>query len=133
MVSPANPGKAHNYNDVKNAVVHEMVHAYNSVLNSDVELWMNEGLAVYLANQKPSENFYKHYCVPKLFQIHTDNNMQFAGFGGYQFAYTYIDYLVNQYGVNKVLQFAKTGDYENTFGKSEKEIYNEWKELFTAK
>jgi hypothetical protein len=36
LTSPANPGNAHGYDDVKNASVHEMVHAYNSLLNAQM-------------------------------------------------------------------------------------------------
>ncbi len=134
LLSPAGFAETqHGYNSIKNAVVHEMVHAYNSVLNSNMELWMNEGLAVYLANQKPSEDFYKYFSFPRLCQLHTTNNLDFEGFGGYQFAYNFIEYLTKEYGFKKVLQLAKNSSYEDTFGKSEEEIYNNWKITFAAK
>lgn len=134
ILSPASFAKTqHDYNSIKNAVVHEMVHAYNSVLNSNMGLWINEGLAVYLANQKPNEDFYKYFSFPKLCQLHTTNNLDFSAFGGYQFAYNFIEYLTKEYGFEKVLQLAKSFSYEDTFGKSEEEIYADWKSMFAAK
>lgn len=38
LTSPANPGKVHDYDNNKYAVLHEMVHAYVSVLNPKVQL-----------------------------------------------------------------------------------------------
>lgn len=133
LLSPANTNSDHSYDSIKNAVVHEMVHAYNSVLNPNMKLWFNEGLAVYLAGQKPVDDFYKYFSIPEISQMHTADNAEFSEFGGYQFAYTYIAYLAEKYGFHRVLEFAKTADYEQTFGKSEKEIYSEWKELFDIK
>lgn len=133
LLSPASFAQTHhNYNSIKNAVVHEMVHAYNSVLNSNMELWFNEGLAVYLANQKPNEDFYKYFSFPRLCQLHTTNNLDFADIGGYEFSYCFFDYLSEKYGFEKALQLAKTSDYEGIFEKSEEEIYNEWKNEFAV-
>lgn len=134
LLSPASFAETeHDYNSIKNAVVHEMVHAYNSVLNPNMELWLNEGLAVYLANQKPNEGFYKYFSFPKLCQLYTTDNLDFASFGGYQFAYNFIEYLTKKHGFEKVFQLAKTSDYEGVFGKTEEEIYKTWKSTFAAK
>lgn len=133
MLSPASFAETtHDYNSIKNTVVHEMVHAYNSILNSNMELWFNEGLAVYLANQKPNENFYRYFSFPKLYQLHPANNIDFADIGGYQFAYNFIEHLTKEYGFEKILQLAKNSSYEDTFGKSEEEIYNDWKNEFAV-
>ena len=58
LTSPANPGKVHNYDNNKQAVLHEMVHAYVSILNPHVRLWLTEGTTLYLTNGEP---FYKKY------------------------------------------------------------------------
>jgi len=44
----------------------------------------------------------------------------------YDFAHTYIEYLDKTFGWNKVLVFLRENNYENAFGQSEKEIYNNW-------
>lgn len=58
LTSPANPGKMHDYDNNKYAVLHEIVHAYVSVMNKDIDLWLTEGMANYLSNGVP---FYKDY------------------------------------------------------------------------
>ena len=58
--------------------------------------------------------------------------MSFAISGGYQFSYTYVDYLIRTYGFDKTIKLVKTGSYENTFGKTEQEIYNDWKASFAV-
>lgn len=37
LTSPANPGKVHDYDNNKYAVLHEIVHAYVSVMNGDLD------------------------------------------------------------------------------------------------
>lgn len=127
LTSPANPGKEHNYDDVKYAVLHEMVHGYVSVLNDKVQLWITEGMALYLGNGEP---FHKSYLqsmeIPSYSDIQTRNPIKFSNMGGYTFAHTYIDYLEVTYGWDKVLELVKTEKYEKVFAKSEKEIYQEW-------
>lgn len=127
LTSPANPGKVHDYNNNKNAVLHEIVHAYISVLNPDIHLWLTEGTALYLTNGEP---FYKEYLndmsIPAYSDTLTRNPIRFANCGGYELAHTYIEYIDTQYGWDKVLELIKTENYEECFGKSEEDIYNEW-------
>jgi hypothetical protein len=56
LTSPANPGKVHDYDNNKQAALHEMVHAYVSIINPHIRLWLTEGMALYLSNAEP---FYK--------------------------------------------------------------------------
>lgn len=129
LTSPANPGKAHQYNDVKQAVLHEMVHACISTLNPDIRLWLTEGMALYLANGEP---FYREYLermqVPSLKDTRTGNPVKFADMGGYTFSSTYIEYLKEKYGWDSVLKLIKTENWKTSLGKSEEEIYKEWTE-----
>jgi hypothetical protein len=125
LTSPANPGKVHDYNNNKNAALHEMVHAYISVLNPHIKLWLTEGTALYLTNANP---FNKALIkdIPSYSDIQTRNPIKFSNMYGYDFANTYIEYLDNTYGWDKVLKLIKTEDYEGVFGKSSHEIYDEW-------
>jgi hypothetical protein len=93
LTSPANPGKVHGYEDCKMAVLHEMVHAYNYLMNRHMPLWLNEGVALYLSNGNPPDNLYKISQVPTLQDTRTKNPVKFSNMGGYDFAYTYIEYL----------------------------------------
>lgn len=49
LTSPANPGEVHDYDNNKYAVLHEIVHAYISVINKDIDLLLTEGVALYLS------------------------------------------------------------------------------------
>lgn len=132
LTSPANPGKVHDYDNNKYAVLHEIVHAYVSVINSNVELWLTEGTALYLSNGEPFERDILNYCnIPTYEQTCTGNPIEFSNCGGYTFAHTYIEYLEKTYGWNKVLELIKTQDYESCFGKSKKAIYDGWVEFIT--
>lgn len=127
LTSPANPGKVHDYDNNKYAVLHEIVHAYVSVMNPGIDLWLTEGMALYLSNGEP---FYKEYLddmeVPAYEEICTRNPIRFSDSGGYTFAHTYMEYLDQTYGWEKVLELIRTGDYQGVFGKSGEEIYKEW-------
>ena len=127
LTSPTNPGPVHSYDNNKYAVLHEVVHAYISVRNSDISLWLTEGIALYLSN---GEEFYKDYlndiAIPTYKDTCTQNPIRFSKCGGYTFAHTYIEYIDVTYGWNQVLQLIATEDYEECFKKSQKEIYEEW-------
>lgn len=129
LTSPANPGKEHDYESVKNAVLHEMVHAYNYLLNPDMSYWLDNGIAGYLSGQTPEYPVYAYSEIPTFRQTRSDwllTPIQFAGFGGYECSYTYVEYLDDAYGWESVMTLAKTGDSDAAFGKTEKEIYDEW-------
>lgn len=129
LTSPANPGNVHDYNNNKYAVLHEIVHAYVSVLNEDIALWLTEGVALYLSNGEPFQKEYLETMgVPTYKEICSNNPITFSDCGGYTFAHIYIEYLEKTYGWDKVMQLIKTEDYQASFGKSQKEIYDEWAE-----
>lgn len=76
-----------------------------------------------LGKHKGAVHKIKEFC--KIFVI-TNNLLTFSNCGGDTFAHTYIEYLDVTYGWDNVLAFIETEDYESCFGKSKKEIYNEW-------
>lgn len=127
LTSPANPGAEHSYDSNKYAVLHEIVHAYVSVINKDIDLWLTEGTALYLSNGDP---FYKekleYFTIPTYNDTNSNNPITFSNSGGYTFAHTYIEYLDKTYGWDKVLKLIETENYKECFDKSKKEIYEEW-------
>lgn len=127
LTSPANPGAVHTYDNNKYAVLHEIVHAYISVRNPDIHLWLTEGTALYLSN---GDEFYKDYLneisIPTYKDTCTGNPIRFSNCGGYTFAHTYIEYIDVTYGWDSVLLLIETEDYAECFGKSQEEIYEEW-------
>lgn len=127
LTSPANPGKVHDYDNNKHAVLHEIVHAYISVLNDDIQLWLTEGMALYLSNGEP---FYRVYIqtmgIPTYEDTCTKNPITFEKCGGYTFSNTYVEYIDKTYGWDQMLELIKTEDYEACLHKSREEIYDEW-------
>lgn len=127
LTSPANPGKMHTYDNNKYAVLHEIVHAYVSVMNENIDLWLTEGVALYLSNGEP---FYREYIesygMPTYQDTCSNNPLAFSDCGGYAYAHTYIEFIDKTYGWDKVLDLLETENYEECFGKSKKEIYDEW-------
>lgn len=127
LTSPANPGKEHTYDNIKYAVLHEIVHAYVSVMNSHIQLWLTEGVALYLSNGDPlTKDMIDNIGIPSYENTQTSNPITFSNCGGYSFAHIYIEYLEKEYGWDKVLELLQTEDYEKVFGKSSEDIYKEW-------
>ena len=127
LTSPANPGPAHTYDDNKYAVLHEIVHAYISVMNPDIQLWLTEGCALYLSNgDEFSTSYLEYFSVPEYEDILSGSPLRFSKCHGYTFAHTYIEYLDKTYGWDKVLELIRTQDYVSVFGKTNREIYDEW-------
>ena len=110
LTSPARPGAAHDYATVRDAVSHELVHAYVSTMNPDVRLWLTEGMALHLTNGKPLPPGYAggHY-LPTFEQTQTGNPIEFNEIGGYDLAHTYIAYVERNVGVGEGAQAGPDG------------------------
>ena len=53
--------------------------------------------------------------------------IKFSNMGGYAYSYSYVEYLDKIYGWDRVIAYASgEEDYQQAFGKSEREIYAEW-------
>lgn len=129
LTSPANPGKVHDYKNNKYAALHEMVHAYVSVINPKISLWLTEGMALYMTNGITyNKDYYESVNIPSYKDIQTKNPIKFTKIGGYNLAHTYIEYLDVTYGWDKVLDLLKSQNYEEVFDVSGKEIYKNWVE-----
>lgn len=126
LSSPAEVTNQASYDRRKYAAPHELVHALNSILNSKMPLWLNEGAALYLTNGDPPDDLYDNSPIPTLQQMDTKSPVGFSNIGGYYFAHTYIEYLDKTYGWEKVLMLLKTSDYNNAFGSAKETIYQEW-------
>ncbi len=127
MVSPNTPVKGHTHDTILTAALHELVHSVVYHVNPKLSYFWDNGLATYLADQIPAERDYQSRKIPSMLDMHTENGLNFGNMGGYAFSYLYIEYLDKAYGWNKVMQYASgDGGYEEVFGRSETEIYNEW-------
>ena len=66
--------------------------------------------------------------IPSYEDTSTRNPIRFADCQGYTFSQTYIEYIDKTYGWDKVVELIGTEDYETCFGKSQRDIYDEWVE-----
>ena len=127
LVSPYTPVEVHTHESILQAALHEYVHALVHQVNPGLSYFWDNGLATYLAGQKPDEIAFLQMQAPTLSDMHTENGLKFGNMGGYSFSYKYIEYLDKTYGWDKVLDFASgKGTYEEVFGKSEQALYDEW-------
>ena len=127
LVSPYTPVEVHAHETILQAALHEYVHALVHQVNPELSYFWDNGLATYLAEQKPDETEFLHMQAPTLSDMHTENGLKFGNMGGYAFSYKYIEYLDKTYGWDKVMDFASgKGSYEAVFGKSEQALYDDW-------
>ena len=132
MVSPYTPVKSHDHDSILNATLHELVHSIVYQINPKLSYFFDNGLATYLAKQKPEEKDMNSRSVPTLDDMHTENGLKFGNMGGYAFSYKYIEYLDKTYGWEKVVAYASgKGNYEEVFKKSEENIYKDWSEYIS--
>ncbi|MBN1312182.1 MAG: hypothetical protein JXB30_12250 [Anaerolineae bacterium] len=127
VTSPENPGSQHTYDDILEIIVHEYVHTLVYQQNEMPDIWLDEGMATYLAGQK--SNFTAP--VPSFEALQQQDMNSFLDNDGYAYSYAYVDYLVSTYGNDKVVDLIKTNDYEGTFGKSQRDVYTDWVSFMT--
>jgi hypothetical protein len=120
--SPENPGSEHTYADMLDILVHEHVHTLIRRLNDMPNVWLDEGLAVYLAGQESR----LPETLPGFETMQKDDLGVFLDHDGYAVGYAYMAYLDAVYGNEKIIQLIRTNDYPSAFGKSAFEIYTEW-------
>ena len=122
VTSPENPGSEHTYDDILEIIVHEYVHTLVYQKNEMPNIWLDEGVATYLAGQKSE----LPPTIPGFEALQAEDMSTFLDNDGYAFSYVYVEYLVKAYGNAKVIRLIETNDYDGVFGKSAMEIYNEW-------
>jgi hypothetical protein len=127
MLSPNTPIKAHTHDAILQATLHELVHSINYHINPDLSYFWDNGLATYIAGQTPGADSYDIDQIPSISDMHTENGLKFGNMGGYAFSCLYIEYLDKTYGWDKVAAYAKgEGTYQDIFGKTEQELYDDW-------
>jgi hypothetical protein len=123
LTSPENPGRQHTYEDMLDIAVHEYVHTQVYRVNENADIWLDEGLASYLAGQR--SDFYD-VAVPSFERMQSQSQGEFVENGGYTWGYSYVEFLVETYGAEKVVELVRTNDYEGSLGKSKSAVYDEW-------
>lgn len=131
MVSPNAKIRVHNHDSIMSAATHEFVHTINFQINPQLSYWIDNGVATYLAHQSPGSPL--SMPVPTIGDMKSEDEVRFGNTGGYQFSYTYIEFLDKKYGWNSVLDLIRgQKTYNEIFSKSEQDIYNEWVEFLKA-
>lgn len=133
MVNPSN-ADGRPYSDFMKVIIHEFTHVVIMNINPDVyniPSWLNEGVAVFEAKQdegteqvilkaKSSNKF------PSLEDLET-NVSAFGNNGGYQFSYSIIQYIVKNYGYDKLIALIKSPtDFDKILGVSKDDFQKEW-------
>lgn len=127
MVSPNTAVKGHTHDSILNATLHELVHSIVFQINHELSYFWDNGLATYLAYQKPSKEDLTSFSIPSMEDMKTENGLKFGNMGGYAFSYNYVEFLDKKFGWDKVMAYASgAGTYEQIFQKSEADIYREW-------
>jgi hypothetical protein len=138
MVSPLNPGSVHSYASLMQAIIHELTHT--AVLNARGERglaglpkWLNEGYAFYEAYQM---NDYMRRTVksrllekapPTWIQLDTASIVEFGNMDGYAFSTMIIEFLVNKYGFEKLLNLIMTPEnMDAIYGISKGDLEKQW-------
>lgn len=134
MVSPSNPGPTHDFEGMIQVAVHEFAHTVvNGAANGKkVPKWLNEGIAAYESGQMNSqrrrvlEKAVAGDAIPAISDIPSDSKA-FGNMGGYQYSYTITEFLVKEYGWEKVRELVrKPHEVRDIFGVSEAELSVKW-------
>ncbi len=129
ITSPQAPGPEHTYESVVQAAVHEYVHVLTYRVNRNLDHWLMEGIAVYLAQQVPSDGMVRDTAEAITYErFAKTNSIQFANVGGYALSYTLIAYIEETYGWDKVMALIEPGaTYESVLGRSKRDVFEAWR------
>lgn len=138
MVSPLNPGSIHTYASLMQVIVHEFVHMAVSYARGDkddtgMSRWLNEGYAQYEAgqvNEKVRKNVELSVTAnapPTWSQLDSLSMMEFGNMNGYGLSVTIVEFLVNTYGIDKLVLLIKAPEnFENIYGLPETTLEKQW-------
>ena len=107
MVSPLNPGTVHTYESLMKVIVHEFTHVLVGKINSNTDMYLNEGIAVVEGNQmninmknylKEAINLNKLPTIDEMINSFDDLNQPYVVSGGF------VEFLINTYGYDKVVE-----------------------------
>ncbi len=99
----------HKKMEVKKLLTHELCHIFNSKINKTNLMWVDEGAALFLANQHKSGNFTKKELNLFSNNFFTENmNLRlFAENNGYKISYRVIKKIVGKYNKKKILELLR--------------------------
>ncbi len=133
-----NPDVAHSYGmareDIIKVVVHEMIHVFENLYGHSKIPVMSEGIALYFAEQKNINSIKTaikniNEISEHLFKTQSCNELGGVR-GAYSLAYTVIEYILENYGEEKLQLYFLSQSKEpfEILGTKEKEFIEGWKE-----
>lgn len=135
IASPLKPPYGSDFDGVVNTAVHEFVHIIVNKINNKIPRWLNEGIASYEAKDNNQEwikktvrNGLLNNNLPEFRDLDTGDDFEtFFNRDGYQYAYTIVEYIVEEFGYGKLNKFIQTPDrYLEIFGLTEIQMQEKW-------
>ncbi|MCD6346750.1 MAG: hypothetical protein J7L96_04945 [Bacteroidales bacterium] len=131
LISPLNPPGNHSYESVMDGLIHELVHVcVANTTKRKLPLWFNEGLAVYYAKQYRFSQEVPGLVRDMLFLPDLndlEDTESFERMHGYALSYTIVEFMLREYGGDRVRAFIRQYPDYNTLGiKSKMELENAW-------
>ncbi len=131
IINPVGPP---GHDTIVTAAVHEYVHVMTDRMYPRTRKWLKEGLACYLAGQGPNGHLVLRAGLPSFDLLTMNDPIKFAGSGGYQFSYTYVEFLADRYGWDAIRSLLLSQeDYQAVLKKDRREVYREWLGVLSAK
>jgi hypothetical protein len=93
----------HNYQSILDVIAHEYIHIVNNKINKDRNIWIDEGIALYLINGIKSKEILKNNKIPTIEIFNLNNASSFYEENGYIFADKIIEYINLKYGKEKII------------------------------
>ncbi len=138
MVSPMNPGSSHTYESLMQVIVHEFVHtaidyARREKESTELPRWLSEGYAQYEAGQineyirKLVKSSLTDKTPPTWTQLDTASPMEFGQMNGYGLSVTIVEFLIDTYGIDKLVLLIKEPENIVTiYGLSKSILEEQW-------
>jgi hypothetical protein len=135
IASPLNPPPGSAFDNVLNTAVHEFVHIIINKINADTPRWLNEGIACFEAKdnnenwiRKTVKNGLVSNMIPTFKDLDTGDDFEtFFKRNGYQYSYTIIEAIIEEFGYHKLCKLIKSpGNFVDIFGLTEIEMQNKW-------
>lgn len=132
MVSPLNPGSVHNYESLMKVIVHEYTHILVGNIIKVTDTYLNEGISVVEANQ--IDNNIKYYLketakLNKLPSVDEMKNNYSSLEQPYALSGGFVDFIINEYGYDKMIDLIKNpDDIEKIIDSTKEEIIVKWSE-----
>jgi hypothetical protein len=135
IASPLNPPPGSDFDNVLKTAVHEFVHIIVNKINKDIPRWLNEGIACFEAKDNNDDWIREtvksgliNNKVPTFKDLDTgDDFSTFFNRDGYQYSYTIIESIVEEYGYDKLRSLIKKpNEFNHIFMINEKQLQDKW-------